>query len=242
LFPNTELPFTASDLRGALSNICNRLHRDNRKVLLVLDDLWADSERSYLAALNFATAPERSVAGSRLLVTTRDRGTLSYEPGGARAESLHVDDPPGLTEAFARELLLRRAGEPAGAQLDAGRNTVVNELVRVCDGLPLSLAVVGGLLRRAGPAAWQGVLHDLQKDGRNRVPADVARVCEASYDALPPSLRRCFVDLAAWPPATRVLESDLLSLFAAHAPLETPAQPQRSSFASSNPAAWGCAA
>lgn len=44
----------------------------------------------------------------------------------------------------------------------------------------------------------------------------------SSVEELPPSLKECFIDFAAFPPGAQVPEADLVHLFATHAPLHTP--------------------
>jgi hypothetical protein len=144
---------------------------------------------------------------------------LSYEPGGKPPVSLHIEEPPFLTAVNARELLLASA-EVRDCDMPPGVTAIVDNLVEHCSGLPLALAVLGGTLRGTDSSAWGTKLASLRQSGL----ADdrVTGVCQWSVDALPPSLRRCFADLAALPQATRTREEQLVTLFAAHAPLASP--------------------
>ena len=218
-----DMDFAREDTKNALVKIRDRLVDAGRGVLLVLDDLWRDDDEgySYLAALNFATHPARHNAGSRLIVTTRDCGTLAYAHRGEQDKSIITRQPPPLRPDVARGLLLRHAGAVIYANLTAPHQKLADDIVKECGMLPLALSVVGGGLD-SDCSNWEAAIDTLREHGHNR--DRVLDACRTSYDALPPSLQRCFVDLAAWPPATRVNEVTLLSLFAAHAPLASPAR------------------
>lgn len=84
-----------------------RLCEQDRRVLLVLEDLWPSTERCILGALNFATHFHESIDGSRLIVTTWSRSTLSFGaavPGATEMHELQVFEPDLLGDEAAPDL------------------------------------------------------------------------------------------------------------------------------------------
>ena len=222
LFPDSRQP-EFRNAGHALEELVKQL--SSGKTLLVLDDLWrhdkAGQPVSMFEALNFATARDtQQNNGSRVLVTTRDSGTLSYKP--------HVPAPvivgdrvqmPLLLEAGATELFVRRVygGGSDVAQLPPARAELVKQFVRKGDGNPKALQLLAGSVRVLdSDEHWRTVLTTYS----HASAAD--DICRTSYDALPPSLRQCVVDLAFFPEDAELLPESLVHMFATHAPLAGP--------------------
>lgn len=63
------------------------------------------------------------------------------------------------------------------------------EIVRNCDGLPLAIKAIGGLLRTKGATEneWRGVLHDPAWK-MDKTHDDLNNALRLSYEDLPPQL------------------------------------------------------
>ncbi|TVT37990.1 hypothetical protein FNH05_24725 [Amycolatopsis rhizosphaerae] len=161
-----------------------RLYRSvlaGRKMLLVLDDACsAEQVRALL--------PGRSTL---VLVTSRDRlGDLAVRDG---ARTLPV---PPLAAAESRALLTRLLGP----RRVAAEPAAVAELARRCGHLPLALRIAAAELGTDYPVGLflaeleDGVLEGLTVAGAEHT--SVAAAFAASYDRLPPELKRQFRRLA----------------------------------------------
>lgn len=128
------------ELRGTL--------RDKR-VLVILDDLWRPDHVDRFDVLG---------PRCRAIITTRDVGLLASR--GA-AERPHQRVPP-LTDAEAMQLLARAAG----VERDAMPDEAVG-LVTECGGLPLAVALCGGLIGHG--FAWGAVSEQLRNSRIDRI-------------------------------------------------------------------------
>ena len=200
------------------------------KVLLVLDDVWPHDQLAVLAQLNFATDPRQRVAGSRLLVTTRNQNVLSYQPHGEQVRlmgELEVVPVPELRPAQAEALFRQCAFGIVHASLPAHvPQDAIEQLAAGCQGNPLAVTVLAGSVRNCGTAAeWQQRVQQaqqLQRSGGDQV----SKRMQLSVDLLPPSLKECFIDFAAFQEDAVLLQADLVHLFATHAPLHSPQSKQ----------------
>ncbi|KAF7092962.1 hypothetical protein CFC21_095405 [Triticum aestivum] len=120
----------------------------NQKFLLVLDDMWTD--RAWTSLLNRPFS--YGAPGSRIVITTRNdtvaRGTRAREP-------YHRIDKLGPDDAWS---LLKKqvvSGDEDGPDIDMLKDIGL-QVVEKCDGLPLAVKVMGGVLRQKGSNAMTG--------------------------------------------------------------------------------------
>lgn len=170
-----------------------------KAVLLILDDVWQTS-----AAQAFDVLGPRC----RALITTRDAGMLHTLGGPSVAVTL-------LTEEQARQLLSRAASvEPSALPLDA------LEVMKECGYLPLAIALCGGMAK-AGHC-WKEIVEALREADlewlENRTEANqrhrtIWNAMKVSYDVLPESERRRFVELVVFTTGTIVPEAAVQTLW-----------------------------
>ena len=158
-----------------------QLSRD--RVLLILDDVWQMNRiEPFRQALGLRT---------RILVTTRDSALAA----GLQAAEIEVDV---LDPAKSMELLAQVSGVTE-SQLPAEAIEIVTETGR----LPLSLAIVGAMLRQF-PDRWTSYRDRLRHARIDRIEASIpgypdanlARVIAVSLEDLPAETQSRFVDLA----------------------------------------------
>lgn len=158
--------------------------------------------------------------GHRLVVTTRDRGVLVSEQGDELRELVVEKLLPldaDQASALLRHHALQGAAPPAGVD-----DELLRSLSHECAGLPLTLELVGSVLRGEPAAQWRTVLAQLQgisADGSRGPMKQAMEQCRWSYHRLSPALQRCFLDMAAYPEDARVPGAELVRLWALHAPL-----------------------
>ena len=161
--------------------------------------------------------------------------------------SLLRDEPFGVTHD---DDVLRTRDEEfhrAVNTLKPEFGAVIVDMLEECKGLPLALQVLGSSLQGKPLATWQSVITSLRAivypgciESRAPQTAAVAgaagpavglrivtrpagprMLSQPSYDTLPPHLKQCFMDFAAYPEDARVPEDELAALWAATATVPT---------------------
>uniref|UniRef100_A0A0E0J5I8 Uncharacterized protein n=1 Tax=Oryza nivara TaxID=4536 RepID=A0A0E0J5I8_ORYNI len=132
----------------------------NKRFFLVLDDVWSERAWDKLLKAPFS----HGAAGSRVLLTTRHDGVAR---GMQAAYPLHHVDKLNPEDAWS---LLKRqvaSSEMEELEIDDTLKDIGMKIIDKCDGLPLAVKVMGGLLRRMGRrrADWEQVLQDFIREG-----------------------------------------------------------------------------
>jgi NB-ARC domain len=143
------------ELRSALC----RSFESGGRLLLVLDDLWAEQQ---LAAL-LGCEPNSAVrlhagqwsSGSRVLIIARNKTVVSNRLSGAHKPQPEPQQVQPLPDPAAQQLLHLHAFEQA-MQPPGFTDQHINAAMAICGGLPLTLRLLGGALQRLQtPVAWQ---------------------------------------------------------------------------------------
>jgi WD40 repeat protein len=190
-----------------------RLHTllDEKACLIVLDDVWdLDVAELFINALGVRC---------RQLITTRDRRmAVDLE---AQAHELGV-----LSEVDALQLLADWVDQPVEKLPGQAR-----QIARECGNLPLALAMIGALVQ-ANPRRWNNALQKLQNKDleliARRFPnyphPSLLRAIEVSLDALDPTARQRYFDLAVFPEDTPIPEAAIEVLWGSAGASDTSAQ------------------
>nr|XP_027098318.1 putative late blight resistance protein homolog R1B-16 isoform X2 [Coffea arabica] len=157
-----------------------------RTYLIVLDDIWIKEAWEEIQG----AFPKQK--GSVVLITSR-----MYDVARCANPSGFHHEPFCLTSKQSKELLLRKAGLKS-CDLDPDLEDYVSNIAKKCDGLPLSIVVIGGILQRQPDSIhlWEkvsnGVDDYVAKDERHR------GLLRLSYDILPFYLKQCFLYLGVF--------------------------------------------
>nr|XP_009420934.1 PREDICTED: putative disease resistance RPP13-like protein 1 [Musa acuminata subsp. malaccensis] len=154
-------------------------------LFLVLDDVWNPNVWT-----DFLRKPLSKGAGSStILVTTRIETVLS----GMKASYMHraekMDDNSGWR-------LLGKTVFEAGEEDDMRRlEEVGRKIVRKCDGLPLAIKAIAGVLisKDRSTAEWEQVLENDAWSPNRQIDEEVPRALHLSYEDLPSHLKQCFL-------------------------------------------------
>uniref|UniRef100_A0ACD5VC03 Uncharacterized protein n=1 Tax=Avena sativa TaxID=4498 RepID=A0ACD5VC03_AVESA len=157
-----------------------------KNVFLVLDDMWQSDVWIYLLLSPFMRA-----LNFHVLVTTRDELVL----GQMNAKYIHKVNTMNSHDGL--ELLMKKSFQPY-EQISEFRN-VGYEIVKKCDGLPLAIKVVAGLLSTQRTIAEWKSIRDKNWSIRG-LPKDIGAPLYLSYSNLPPELKQCFLWCALLPP------------------------------------------
>lgn len=176
----------------------------NNKYLVVIDDMWDqgvwDTLRNFL--------PDNK-NGSRIILTTR----LLDIAKKVKSSAFHREMQP-LDEENSWILLCDKAF--LGMQCPPHLERIGREIAKNCDGLPLSLTVIGGLLsqERQTEEYWKTIEEDTNAAAAKGEDAYL-EILSLSYNHLPGKLKGCFLYLGAFPEDSDIPLSKLSKLWIA---------------------------
>ncbi|KAL3833072.1 hypothetical protein ACJIZ3_007808 [Penstemon smallii] len=127
-----------------------RLH--GKQYLIVLDDVWEQQVWESLARI----FPDEDT-GSRVLITSRKSDIPKY--------ARYIHDLKSLDQNNSWKLFLEKASiKKTYDQLPEDLKIIGNEILEKCDGLPLAITVVGGMLRGRfnTTSEWNDVLKGMK--------------------------------------------------------------------------------
>jgi len=163
------------------------LRRDlsSKRALIILDN--ADHAQQLEALL----LPAKDVlhSSSLILVTSRDRQLLINQD----IEESSIYKLECLNQQHSQELFCLHAfGQPHPV---LGFDKVVEKFLSACHGLPLSLKVLGALLRGNNDLKqWEAQLRKISK----MLPDDIQSRLQISYDSLDEEQKQIFLDIACF--------------------------------------------
>ncbi|XP_078167941.1 putative disease resistance protein RGA3 [Carex rostrata] len=180
----------AAQERADLAPILKRLVQ-GKKFLLVLDDVWEESQAVWNSLLR---APMRSGAhGSRLLVTTRNERVAD----GMRATKLHRVHK--LSDEDGWSLLIKQVFQNEKESEIQEFKDIGLQLVQKCDGLPLAIKSIGGVLctKPKTKVQWHAVLNSNMWSIVGM--SGIHNAFHLSYEDLSSPLKQCFIFCSLFP-------------------------------------------
>ncbi|XP_050379380.1 putative disease resistance RPP13-like protein 1 [Argentina anserina] len=174
-----------------------------KKFLFVMDDVWNDNHHLWDS---LRRSFECGAQGSTIVFTTRSEGVASMM-GTFQAfhlKQMSDEDAWLLFEKYA----FNRKGSPTPSNLEE----IGRQVVGKCQGLPLAIKALGGLLRSYRTVEeWETILIcDIWEVEGNVMPALLL-----SYCYLPPYLKRCFAYCSIFPRGYEFEKTELISLWKA---------------------------
>ncbi|CAL5430717.1 unnamed protein product [Camellia sinensis] len=180
VLPDEGIESLIVKLRGYLSK---------KRYIIVFDDVW---ETDFWGSIRHAL-PKNS-DNSRVIITTRSEQVATF----CKETSMdHVHELEALSEEKARELFCKKA-----FQLDFEGHCppkleeLSHAIVRKCQGLPLAIAAIGGLLstKNKGISEWQKFYGSMHSElERNPNLTSIKKNLLLSYNDLPHYLKSCFL-------------------------------------------------
>ncbi|PRQ36684.1 putative P-loop containing nucleoside triphosphate hydrolase, leucine-rich repeat domain, L [Rosa chinensis] len=200
------------EIPGRLSRLQNE-----RKCLIVLDDIWKTEAWDFLKAAFECHEDSKS----RILLTTRNEQVASH----ADESGFHYR-PPALNESESWELFekIAMSGRKAGigAEVYTKMEELGKEMVQHCKGLPLAIIVLAGLLARKNTIKdWINIQENVgvyvsRGFGRQEEEhAYASWVLALSYDDLPYHLKPCFLYFGHFPEDHEIRVNSLTRLWIA---------------------------
>ncbi|XP_020262234.1 putative disease resistance protein RGA4 [Asparagus officinalis] len=211
-------------IRGAGGDPCNlqtkaelepRLKEavSGKTFILVLDDVWRADVWAHL----LRNPLQSGAAGSRVLVTTRDTNVAMQMGAAEHIHALEKLPPESGWELLCKSLYVTGEEEEMQSLRDVG-----GEIVDKCDGLPLAIKSIAGVLITKGRnrREWEKVL---EKDAwsMGELPEDVRGALYLSYEDLPSNLKQCFLYCSLFPEDYLFDRAELVKYWAAEGFAET---------------------
>lgn len=178
MFSDT-LKETKDNLYTSTSLLMNRL--SYKRVMIVLDDVDKDEQIEYLAGKH-----ERFGAGSRIIITTRNRQLLLSHG----VDHVYEVSPLGSNEA----LTLFNKFAFKGREPEGDFYELALQVVQCAWGLPLALKVLGSFLHKRAKAEWESELNRLKEIPHD----DVIGKLKLSIDALSDLDKQILLDIACF--------------------------------------------
>ncbi|XP_057802241.1 probable disease resistance protein At1g58602 isoform X2 [Salvia miltiorrhiza] len=156
---------------------------EGKRYFIVLDDMWDDAQWNDALAGGF---PNEGT-GSRFLITMH---TPTLEDD---SEFVHTMKCLDSDESWI--LFMNTVSDGKGVDQDL--EDIGRQILNKCDGLPLAITLVGGLLmkQKRSKTEWEKVLEEMESH-LNRSSNDAMQaILELSYRDLSPELKLCFLCL-----------------------------------------------
>ncbi|XP_057802208.1 disease resistance protein RPP8-like [Salvia miltiorrhiza] len=154
---------------------------------IVLDDVWEKEDWESLRC----AFPDEQDKPCRLLITTRNKVITKY---GDYALEMNVLDLNESWQLFLNKAFIHSNHTECPEELEP----IGREIVEKCNGLPLAISVVGGLLvETQTKSGWENVL-DQVNSHFGTAESNISTILELSYQNLSPQLKSCFLCLACF--------------------------------------------
>ncbi|XP_057800191.1 uncharacterized protein LOC131015784 [Salvia miltiorrhiza] len=168
-----------------------------RRYLIVVDDIWSMEAWDHIQRL----LPDDN-NGSRIILTTRLKNVATYASSMSPIHTMHFLDDQQSWRLFQKKVF---GDQDCPVELQ----DIGEKYVKRCEGLPLSIVTVAGLLSKIDrtPKLWKRI-------GANDGQLETI-LLSLSYKHLPRHLRECFLYMAGFPEDYEIRVSELIKLWVA---------------------------
>lgn len=171
-----------------LKEIIRRFLGDKR-YLIALDDIWKEGDWDF-----FKRAFPNNMRGSRLILTTRNNDVATRAKVDMEFEGeIHELKPLSLKDSwdlFCRKIFPDKVCPP-------NFEDVAGKLLRRCEGLPLAVETIGGMLAKdIRIERWEMVDRSLDAELKDTM---MNKILSLSYDDLPYHLKPCLLYASIFP-------------------------------------------
>ncbi|KAG6409406.1 hypothetical protein SASPL_127445 [Salvia splendens] len=198
---------STKDERYLLEKLQEMLHEQlkGKTYFIVLDDVW---EIEHWESLRYAF-PDKQDKPSRLLITTRNKTITNYSNYALEVKVLNLKQS---WELFLNKAFIHTKNPQCPKELEP----IGREIVEKCNGLPLAITVVGGLLVEPHTKRrWEEVLEQVNSHHR-RAESRISTILELSYQNLSLELKSCFLCLACFKEDANIPAKRLIHIWVGH--------------------------
>jgi hypothetical protein len=192
-----------------------RKNLDQKKYLLVLDDLWNEENESWCNLKIFLTGGSK---GSKVMITTRTKLV---------AEISSTVSPyflKGLSKNQSWSLLKQMAFKKGQDPIDTNLEAIGMDIVEKCQGVPLAIKTIGRVLYfKKSEGEW---LHIKNNELTNvtQLKDGILPVLKLSYDHLQSHLKCCFAYCSLFPKDYVIDKLTLIQLWIAQGFIQSPVE------------------
>ncbi|KAK9268570.1 hypothetical protein L1049_000324 [Liquidambar formosana] len=211
-------------------------NKKDHPFLLVLDDVWTENYGEWETLQGVF---KNGGKGSKVLVTTRNEGVANLV--GTRSEPFRLSSlPEDQCWSLFGKIAFTPRNSSSGAREELEK--IGRGIVSKCDGLPLAVKAMGGLLRGDDSVEkWRNILTDDVWETEQNILTDdvweteqnsgttkleILPALKLSYDHLPIHLKQCFTYCSIFPKAHVFDKKQLVQLWTAEAFIQTK-EPER---------------
>nr|GMC70528.1 disease resistance RPP13-like protein 4 [Ipomoea batatas] len=192
--------FNESDLQTKISEF---LMKNN--TLIVLDDVW--TLKGGWWTLISTAFQERDKHNGCIIVTSRNKYVIkSMAEHGGFNKNVEIHEPNLLGEVESEKLFCKFVFGSSKTKFfhDSELDKVGKEIVRKCNGLPLAIKIVGGVMsgvKPRTPAEWRKKCEKFREVIIEKIEGTVSVIdsLQLSYDELPDHLKQCLLCFAIYP-------------------------------------------
>jgi len=177
--------------------------------LLVLDDVWT---QEYEEWDSLRVLLKQGAKGSRVLVTSR----ITTVGNVVGTQPSHCLDylPDGECWSLFAKIAFGNIGTTLSSETRRDLEDSGREIVRKCQGLPLAVKAMGGLLRsHVDVSIWRQIQGSEIWEIEDKLK--VMAILKLSYDHLPAHLKPCFEYCSLFPKSNVFCKTDLVKLWIA---------------------------
>lgn len=201
------------EYRHLVETLVKLLHK--KRYVVVFDDVW---NNNFWRQVSVALPDDKN--RSRVIITTRneDIAAYPYGPGGT-----HVFRSTPLDDEYAWMLFCNKAfSSQPDCKCPPELEKIGRELVKKCEGLPLAVVALGGLMgSKDTELKWREVYDSLSWHiSNNKLLDEVKTVMLLSFNDLPYYLKNCFLYCCRFPMGEWVGAGRLIRMWMAEGFLE----------------------
>ncbi|XWS71404.1 hypothetical protein CRYUN_Cryun03dG0135500 [Craigia yunnanensis] len=186
----------------------------SRRCLIVLDDVW---NIEFWQEFNINIILPQGMRGCRIVLTTR-KEDVAPSPYGFKSNIFKIQP---LTKNDARELFCKRAFANDLGGCPSYLDSLARNLVEKCEGLPLAIVALGGLMSKKSTAEWKRVHDNLNWELSNNPALEFVKIISLlSYHDLSFQLKHCFLYCCIFPEDYEISRKRLIRLWMAEDFLE----------------------
>jgi disease resistance protein RPM1 len=183
-----------------------RSYLQSKRYVIYFDDVW---KVDFWDEIQLA-APDNK-KGSRIVITTRNLDVANYCKKDSRVQ-VHKLQPLPPNKAW--ELFCNKAFRfDFDGSCPLELKDISDEIVQNCEGLPLAIVAIGGLLSTKDKTVseWKKLCQNLSSElDRNPHLANLTRILGMSYDDLPHYLKSCILYFGIYPEDYSIRRSRLI--------------------------------
>uniref|UniRef100_A0A2N9IQY7 Uncharacterized protein n=1 Tax=Fagus sylvatica TaxID=28930 RepID=A0A2N9IQY7_FAGSY len=200
---NLEIDQLQSQLRGKI---------DQKKYLLVLDDVWNEDSEKWLKLKSLLMGGSK---GSKIIITTRIRSV--QEIMGTISPYLLKGLSDKQSWLLFEQVAFRKRQEKNIPKLEA----IGRDILGMCQGVPLAIRSIGSMLYfKETEFEWSSVKNNLLANVTQG--NEIFPILKLSYDNLPSHLKSCFTYCSLFPKDYEMDKETMIQLWIAQGLIQSP--------------------